>query len=87
MGRGLGSDLGRPVWILIAGGGRPPAIMIVRMWKTIAEALGLNIPGDQLDRISPVLDALWRDTRRALDRDLSAVEPAITFRPDLGVEP
>ncbi len=57
------------------------------MWKTIAQSLGLNIPDDQLDRIAPVLDALWKGTRQALDRDLSATDPAILFRADLGGEP
>lgn len=57
------------------------------MWKSIAQALGLNIPESQLDAISPVLDALWKGARQALDRDLSSVDPAVTFRPDLGVEP
>ena len=57
------------------------------MWKNIAQALGLNIPQAQLDTLSPVLDALWAGARRALDRDLSSIDPAITFRPDLGVEP
>jgi hypothetical protein len=57
------------------------------MWKTISQALGLNIPEAQLDTLSPVLDALWKGARQALDRDLSAVDPAIRFRPDLGVEP
>jgi hypothetical protein len=49
------------------------------MWKNIAEALDLKIPEAQLDRIAPVLDVLWEQTRRALDRDLSAIEPAIKF--------
>jgi hypothetical protein len=57
------------------------------MWKTIAQFLGLTIPEEQLDRIGPVLDALWKEARRALDRDLSAVDPAVTFRADLGGEP
>lgn len=57
------------------------------MWKTIAQALGLQIPDGQLAAIEPALDALWKGTRQALDRDLSAVDPAIQFRPDLGVEP
>jgi hypothetical protein len=57
------------------------------MWKTIAQSLGLTLPEDQLERIGPVLDALWKDARRALDRDLSAVDPAIAFRADLGGEP
>ena len=54
------------------------------MWKNIAEALGLNIPEPQLNTISPVLDALWAAARKALDRDLSNIDPAITFHPDLG---
>ncbi len=54
----------------------------MRMWKNIARALGLEVPEDQLDRIAPVLDALWRDVRRVLDRDLSGTDPAITFHPD-----
>ncbi|MBI3668151.1 MAG: hypothetical protein HY236_18280 [Acidobacteria bacterium] len=56
------------------------------MWKNIAQALGLQIPDDQLEKISPTLDALWTATRRALDRDLSSVEPALTFHADLGSE-
>lgn len=54
------------------------------MWKQIAQALGLTIPEPQLDTISPILDSLWKDTRRALDRDLSAVDPAVDFHADLG---
>ncbi len=53
------------------------------MWKNIAQALGLQIPEAQLDAIAPMLDAMWDQTRRALDRDLSAVDPAIKFHPDL----
>ena len=56
------------------------------MWKNIAQALSLNIPEQQLDAISPVLDSLWAETRRALDRDLSRIDPALTFHPDLGGE-
>ena len=51
------------------------------MWKNIAQALDLKIPEAQIDRIAPVLDVLWDQTRRALDRDLSAIEPAIKFHP------
>ena len=54
------------------------------MWKNIAQALGLNIPEEQWNAISPILDALWSQTRQALDRDLSSVDPALTFHPDLG---
>ena len=51
------------------------------MWKNFAQSLDLEIPEAQLDRIAPVLDFLWDQTRRALDRDLSAIEPAIKFHP------
>ncbi len=51
------------------------------MWKNIAQALDLKIPEAELDRIAPVLDVLWDQTRRALERDLSAIEPAIEFHP------
>ncbi len=56
------------------------------MWKNIAQGLGIGIPEAQLETISPVLDALWAGTRNALDRDLSTIDPAITFRPDLAAE-
>jgi hypothetical protein len=56
------------------------------MWKNVAQALGIEIPEAQLETISPVLDSLWAGTRKALDRDLTAVDPAITFRPDLASE-
>jgi hypothetical protein len=51
------------------------------MWRKISEAHGLNIPEEQLKRIGPVLDGLYRDLRPALDRDLSEVEPIAVFRP------
>ncbi len=57
------------------------------MWKTIAQALGLNIPDDQLEALAPALDALWKGARQALDRDLSAVEPALKFYPEIGSQP
>jgi len=57
------------------------------MWKTIAQALGLQIPDDHLAAIEPALDSLWKGTRQALDRDLSAIDPVITFRADVGGEP
>lgn len=57
------------------------------MWKNIARALGLDIPEQQLDTISAVLDSLWSQARKALDRDLSSIDPAVTFHPDLGAEP
>jgi len=53
------------------------------MWNEIAKALGLGIPDEQLQKIAPVLDALWSDTRRALGRDLSAVDPAVIFQASL----
>jgi hypothetical protein len=56
------------------------------MWKTIAQALRLGVPEQQLDAIGPILDSLWTDTRRVLDRDLSLTDPAITFQAGLGGE-
>ena len=56
------------------------------MWKSIAQALGLNIPDQQMDAISPVLDSLWAQTRRALDRDLTSVDPAVSFHAEMGAE-
>jgi hypothetical protein len=52
------------------------------MWKQTAHALGFGIPEEQLERLAPVLEALWTATRQALDRDLTALEPAINFRAD-----
>jgi len=57
------------------------------MWKTIAQAMSLEIPDDQLAAIEPALDALWKGARQAFDRDLTGVDPAIGFRADVGGEP
>ena len=57
------------------------------MWKNIAASLGFPTPEQQLNAISPVLDSFWAEARRALDRDLSSTDPAITFHADLGVQP
>lgn len=57
------------------------------MWKNIAQALSLQIPDQQLQAISPALDALWTETRRALERDLSHVDPALRFHAGIGVTP
>ena len=57
------------------------------MWKTIAQALGLPTPERDLEALSPVLDTLWAQTRKALDRELGEVEPALVFRPDLSETP
>ena len=50
----------------------------------MAQALGLNLPADQMERIAPALDAMWKATRQALDRDLSAIAPAVVFRAETG---
>ncbi len=57
------------------------------MWKEIAQKLGMEIPEQQMERISPVLDRLWSDVRRVLDKDLSELDPAVNFHPDLRGEP
>ena len=51
-------------------------------WKKLAEASRLGIPDDELERLAPVLEALEESLRRALDRDLSTVEPVAVFRPE-----
>jgi hypothetical protein len=53
----------------------------------MAQALGLHIPEEQLQIIAPVLDALWAEARRALDRDLSHLDPALYFHAGIGVKP
>ena len=50
----------------------------------MAQALGLQIPADEVQRLKPALDAMWSATRQALDRDLSAIDPAIVFRAEPG---
>jgi len=51
------------------------------MWSKLAELYGWNIPADDLTRLTPALDSLAERARRALDRDLSTVEPTAVFRP------
>ena len=51
-------------------------------WHQLAQALDLNIPKEHLDRAAPVLDQMHADFNRAIGRDLSAVEPVGSFRPD-----
>jgi hypothetical protein len=51
------------------------------MWQKLAELYGWNIPAADLEHLAASLDALYKNTRRALDRDLSTVEPAPVFRP------
>jgi hypothetical protein len=51
------------------------------MWNKIAELQGWNIPAADLERLTPPLDSLYERVRRALDRDLSTIEPTPVFRP------
>lgn len=51
-------------------------------WHHLAEALDLKIPKERLDRSAPVLDQMYADFNKAVDRDLSSVEPVGSFRPD-----
>jgi hypothetical protein len=51
------------------------------MWKNLADLYGWNIPAADLERFTPALEALQERARRALDRDLSTVEPTPVFRP------
>lgn len=41
----------------------------------------MPISPERLKRIAPVLEALETQTRQALDRDLTLVEPAPVFTP------
>lgn len=51
-------------------------------WQQLGQALDLKIPKDHLDRSTPVLEQMYADFNRAVDRDLSTVEPVGSFRPD-----
>ena len=51
------------------------------MLKSVAEALNINVPDDQLEDIEPLLDDLMKNIRRALDRDLSTIDPVTRFEP------
>ncbi len=57
------------------------------MWERIAALREFGIPDDQLKEIVPILEALSKQVRRALDRDLSTTEPALTFRCDVRLSP
>lgn len=51
------------------------------MWGKLAELYGWHIPAADLERFTPALDSLSERARKALDRDLSTVEPTPVFRP------
>jgi len=52
----------------------------MRDWKTIAEARGLGIPAEQIERIAPALDSL-EETFRPMVKDLPPeLEPATGMR-------
>ena len=52
------------------------------MWKNIAQDMDLQIPDDEMEAISRLLDRLHDELRPAFDRDLSTTEPVGSFRPD-----
>lgn len=51
------------------------------MWGKLAKLYGWKIPAEDLERFTPALDSLTERARKALDRDLSTVEPTPVFRP------
>jgi hypothetical protein len=57
------------------------------MWQRIAALRQFNSPSEQLEAITPVLEALFQQVGKALDRDLSTTEPALTFRCDVRLTP
>lgn len=50
-------------------------------WKTAAQALDLGIPEQRVEAVAPILDGLMAAVRKALDRDLSLVEPVAVYHP------
>jgi len=50
------------------------------MWKQMAEAMQLNIPEAEMERVAAILDSVYGSVRPALDRELSTIEPAAVFR-------
>ena len=50
------------------------------MWKQMAEALQLNIPEAEMEKVAAILDSVYVSVGPALDRDLSTIEPAGVFR-------
>ncbi len=50
------------------------------MWKQMAEALRLNIPEAEMEKVAAILDSVYASIGPALDRDLSTIEPAGVFR-------
>jgi len=53
---------------------------IVRDWRLIAKARGLEIPAHELDRIVPPLDALETAFRPLVEGLPPELEPATEFR-------
>jgi hypothetical protein len=49
--------------------------------KQAAEAWQFNIPSEELDRIAPVVEDVTAAIEKALDRDLSTMDPLPHFRP------
>ncbi len=58
----------------------PPTAESLERWKKFAEAAGLGIPDNDIERIAESLDRLAAATREALKADLRFVEPAVHFR-------
>ena len=52
-------------------------------WKKIADAFGLSIPPQDLERILPPLDGLEAAFRPLLDTLPHEVEPAVTFHAEV----
>ena len=51
------------------------------MWKAMADYWEMGIPDDELEKLIPVMEELYRELRPFLERDLSVRDPALTFRP------
>lgn len=51
----------------------------MRDWQTLARVLAADVPAEQIEKVTPSLDALEVAFRPLLERLTDTVEPAICF--------
>jgi len=52
---------------------------LMKDWRTLATAQGLDIPSEELERVAPVLEALEAAFRPLVKSIPIDIEPAVTF--------
>lgn len=62
----------------LAGG--PRYTLVMSDWKLVAAGRGFNLTSEELERISPVLDALESALRSQASAIGLMIEPAVTFQ-------